>query len=87
MRVHQRKPAPVTLASEWEKYKKLVYPKGIPPDQNEECQNAFVAGAYLVLSVMASDMSEAETLVTSIAWTEEARQYVKAICGRSIERN
>lgn len=38
-----------TLTQCWREYRDRVYPKDMPADQNRECHQAFMAGAYTAL--------------------------------------
>ena len=35
-----------TIAEEWQEFKALAYPNGMPPVQNQELNQCFFAGAY-----------------------------------------
>lgn len=42
-----------TLLDHWIEYRDKVYPGGIVAKQNRECQQAFMAGAFVSLSLVA----------------------------------
>lgn len=40
----------MTLQELWKQYRDAAYPKDIPADQNRECHQAFISGAFAALS-------------------------------------
>lgn len=51
----------MTLQELWKQYRDNCYPADIPADQNRECHQAFMAGAFSALTewtVIASEMKD-----------------------------
>jgi hypothetical protein len=41
-----------TLAELWRQYRDKIYPQNMPAEQNRECHQAFMAGAFVALTEM-----------------------------------
>ena len=50
----------ITLQELWKEYRNHVYPKDIPADQNRECHQAFMAGAFTALTEWVKISTEVE---------------------------
>lgn len=73
-----------TLQDQWKNYRDKVYPKDIPAEQNRECHQAFMAGAFIALSevVMLSNCPDTDqdeaTAESSIGQlVQEAEQWMR----------
>ena len=69
---------PEKLSDSWRTYRDLVYPKDIPANQNKECHQAFMSGAYAMMMILhqCSEFPEGEAEEILEERYQEIRQYV-----------
>lgn len=72
------------LSNQWREYRDKVYPKDIPAEQNRECHQAFMAGAFIALTEVEKlsvcpDTDDAERDAASRigAMIREAEEWVR----------
>lgn len=62
-----------TLAELWKKYRDACYPPDMPAEQNWECHQAFMAGAF-------SACAEIQIISATVKAEGEATKQIGALC-------
>jgi hypothetical protein len=73
-----------TLAEGFETYARSVYKEGMSCEQARHVFQAFIAGAWLVLSEFSSEHTDEETILIAESWNEEAVRFVRSNKGKGL---
>lgn len=78
-----------TMTDEWRAYRDACYPQGMSATQNQECHQAFFAGALCAMTAMvkASKLPEDEAVKASAALWREVQEFTRHQSARMRARN
>lgn len=85
----EAKPSVKSMTDEWRSYRDACYPQGMSAIQNQECHQAFFAGALCAMTAMvvASKLPEGQDVKASAALWTEVQEFNRHQAARMRARN